>query len=139
MLNITIRKNTISPDLAARLKRVRAKGPLLKAVSDTLAETAKGAFNNPGLRPTSWPNKKDGSVATLRLNQLLARSPRTVGVTPRKAILGSDRKYAAVHQFGSAKKGIPARRFMPFIDRRPTALAIRRGEEALRIRLGIRR
>ena len=139
MINVTLRKNTISPDIAVRLRRVKNKGPLLKAISDTLAETAKGAFNNAGLRPTSWPAKKDGSVATLRLNQLLARSPRTVGVTPRKAILGSDRPYAAVHQFGSQKKGIPARRFMPFIDRRPTPLAIRRGEEALRIRMGIRK
>ncbi len=139
MLNVTLRKNTISPDIAARLRRVRHKGPLLKAVSDVLAETAKGAFNSPSLRPTSWPAKKDGSPATLRLNQLLARSPRTVGVTPRKAILGSDRRYAAVHQFGSRKKGIPARRYMPFIEAHPTALAIRRGEEALRIRLGIRR
>lgn len=139
MINVTLRKNTISPDIAARLKRVRNKGPLLKAVSDVLAETAKGALNNASLRPTSWPNKKDGSPATLRLNQLLARSPRTVGVTPRKAILGSDRKYAAVHQFGSTRKNIPARRFMPFLGRNPTPLAIRRGEEALRIKLGNRR
>jgi len=111
------------------------KAAMLKAISDVLAETAKGAFNNPGYRPTSWPDKADGTIATLRRDQLLARSPRTVSATPRKAILGSDRHYAAVHQFGSKRKGIPARRYMPFIDKTPTALAIKRGREAMRIYL----
>lgn len=140
MINITLRKNTVSPDLARRIAATKGakKAALLKAVSDVLAETAKGAFNNASYRPTPWPDKKDGTPATLRLNQLLTRSPRTVGATPRKAILGSDRHYAAVHQFGGKKKRIPARRYMPFIDKAPSPLAIKRGREAIRVKLGIR-
>jgi phage gpG-like protein len=137
MIRVSIRRDSLTPDLRRRLRAVKNKAPLLKAVADVLSQTAKGAFNDPQLRPTSWPAKKDGSPATLRRDQLLARSPRTVSTTPKRAILGSDRRYAAVHQFGSRPggRGIPARRYMPFIDRRPTPLAVRRGSEALRIAL----
>ena len=134
MLRISIRRDSLSPDLRRRLLAVRNKAPLLKAVSDTLAQTAKGAFNDPALRPTSWPAKKDGSTATLRRDQLLARSPRTVSTTPQRAILGTDRRYGRYHQSGT-RRGLPARRFMPFVDRSPSALAIRRGREALRVAL----
>lgn len=140
MLRISLQRNTLSPDLRRRLRQVKNAAPLLKAVSDVLAQTAKGAFNDSGLRPTPWPAKKDGSPATLRLKQLLARSPRTVSTTPKRAILGSDRPYARAHQFGSRpQKGIPARRYMPFIGKRPTPLAIRRGREALKVKLGAKR
>lgn len=139
MLNIRVRSNTVSPSLARELKKVRDKTYLHRAMSDALAETTKGAFNNSALRPTPWPDKADGSTATLRLDNLLARSPRTSSATPRKAILGSDRPYASVHQHGSKRKNIPARRYFPFIGKKPTALAIKRGQEALRVKLGIRR
>lgn len=137
MIKFTLRRDTITPDLRARISGVSGarKAAMLRLISDSLANTAKGAFNNSSLRPTPWPNKADGSIATLRRDQLLARSPRTVSATPRNAILGSDRHYAAVHQMGSKKKGIPARRYMPFIGQNPTALAIKRGKEAIRVYL----
>lgn len=125
MIKFTLRRDTITPDLRARISGVsgRRKAALLRLISDSLTYTARGSFNDRSYRPTPWPNKKDGSVATLQLNQLLARSPRTVSATPRHAILGSDRHYAAVHQMGSKKKGIPDRRYMLFIGKKPTALA----------------
>ena len=41
--------------------------------------------------------------------------------------VGSDRKYAAVHQLGSKKKNIPARPYFPFQGKRLTAA----GDKAL--------
>lgn len=137
MIKFAMRRDSLSPDIRRRLARLKNKGPILRAVTDVLAETAKGAFNNPSLRPTPWAPLKSGAPATLRRDQLLARSPRTVGVTPRKAILGSDRRYAAVHQMGSNRKGIPARRYMPFVGKKPTPLAVKRGAEAIRAKVGI--
>lgn len=137
MIKFTLRRDTVTPDLRARISGVSGarKAAMLRAVADVLANTAKGAFNNTALRPSPWPAKADGSPATLRLNQLLARSPRTVSASPRNAILGSDRHYAAVHQFGSRRKGIPARRYMPFVGAKPTAIAVKRGKEAIRVYL----
>jgi len=82
MIKIRIRRDTLTPDLRRRLATVRDMRPILRGVSDVLAETAKGVFNNPSLRPTSWPPKADESPATLRQNNLLARSPRTVSAGP---------------------------------------------------------
>ncbi len=136
MIKIKITRDTVSPDLRRWVRQVAGspKAALLKTISDVLAEScAKAAFDSASARPASWAPKKDGSPATLRRDNLLSRSPRTVSSTPRNAILGSDRKYAATHQFGSPKKGIPARPFMPFLNKKPTPLAVRRGSEAVRV------
>jgi phage gpG-like protein len=138
MIKIKVRRDTLSPDIRRRVQLAMTRAMLNKAAADVLAETAKGAFNNASYRPNSWPAKKDGSTATLRKDNLLARSPRTGLVTPAKAILGSDRRYAAVHQYGSRKKGIPARRYMPFVGKKPTPLAVRRVREAIRVKMGIK-
>lgn len=137
MIRVTAKpiSDSLTPDLRRRMAAVRGarRAQMLRMAAATLAETAKGAFNNASLRPESWPLKADGTPATLRRDNLLARSPRVVGATPRRAILGSDRRYAAVHQMGSAKKNIPRRPYFPFLGRQPTAVAIRRGREAIRV------
>ena len=136
MIRIKLTRDTVSPDLRKLIRQIDGsrKAAMLKAISDVLAEScAKRAFDSAPARPAPWVPKKDGSPATLRRDNLLSRSPRTVSATPKKAILGSDRKYAATHQFGSTKKGIPARPYMPFLNKKPTPLAVKRGSEAVRV------
>lgn len=95
-------KDTITPDLK---KRLAALGPanrawILRGMAESLVQMTKSAFYSPALRPTPWAAKADGSVATLRRDQVLRRSPRVVAVDSKRAIIGSDRRYAAIHQLG---------------------------------------
>ncbi len=98
---ITIRSTDgITPSLMAKIAAAQNAAPAMAKVGEVLKNIAKRAFNNPELRPTPWPNKRDGSVATLRLNQVLARSPEAHNVTNTSVQVGSDRPYAAIHQLG---------------------------------------
>lgn len=136
-VTVKIARDSMTPAMQryARKLKGRRKAELLEAIALVLAEScAKAAFDRPAARPSSWAPKVDGTPATLRKDNLLSRSPRVVDVTPKRAILGSDRKYAAVHQFGSRKKNIPPRPYFPFgPDGKPTALGIKRAAEAIRV------
>ncbi len=65
-----------------------------------IVSLAKRAFLQPGLRPSSWAPKKDGSASRLRDTGTLAKSVRVISAGPGEAIVGSDRRYAAIHQLG---------------------------------------
>lgn len=90
----------LTPALMIRIAAARDASPAMAKAGEVVKNIAKRAFNNPELRPHAWPNKKDGTPATLRLNQVLARSPEVVGVTATSVTVGSDRPYANIHQFG---------------------------------------
>lgn len=105
-MNFSLRpvRNTISPSLARRARAVKDRTPLLRAMGEYTVQHTKRAFNEPALRPRPWPSLHSGRPATLRKNNVLARSPRLVTVNNRYALVGSDRRYAAIHQLGGRTK-----------------------------------
>jgi phage gpG-like protein len=137
-------KDTISPALKKAAAGIADKRPILEAMGLQLTSLTIRAFNEPKLRAAPWANKSDGSVATLRKNQVLVHSIRIVALTSSSVTVGTDRVYAAIHQLGGvirpknggllvfnvggrtifAKKvTIPARPFFPFIGDQMTQLA----------------
>lgn len=114
-LTILLNNNTLVHGLRRRLAAYQDKEALHTAMADVTVQLAKRAFNKPDLRPSAWAPKKDGTPATLRKNNVLARSPRRVSATPKHAIVGSDRKYAAIHQLGGETRPMPARPYWGFV------------------------
>ena len=108
-IGFSVKMNSVSPDMAKRLSKVIDRRPILTAMAETAVQTTKQAFYNPTLRPLPWPDKADGTPATLRWKQMLRRSPATKSVSNTAVIIGSDRKYAAIHQL-CGKVTIPARK-----------------------------
>lgn len=113
-------RDGISPRLAQMARNIADKRPVLEVMAISLQSWTIRAFSTPGMRPHSWPAKLDGSASTLEkttaLRQSLGRKPT---ITMTQAIVGSDRAYAAIHQFGARNTdgpngGIPARPYFPF-------------------------
>lgn len=131
-------RDSMTPGLATLAGRIQDQRPILEVMGIALLSITTRAFNQPNLRATPWPAKKDGTPATLRKNQMLVRSWRVASVSNAAVVVGSDRPYAAVHQLGSRRQtgrggGIPARPMLPF-DRsgQLTDLASRRVASAAR-------
>lgn len=124
-LQITIRTNTLSPRLARAARAVSDRRPILEAMGTQLVSLTKRAFNDSSLRAATWPPKKDGSPSRLKLTGALYQSIRIANLTNTSVTVASDRPYAAAHQLGSAKKGLPPRPFFPFLSGRiiPSAAA----------------
>jgi phage gpG-like protein len=120
-MNITVTvKDAITPDLQRRMLALQNRRPVLEAAGLSLLSQARQAFENSARRAAPWPPKKDGSPATLRKNNTLFDSLRVKLVTNDSVHVGTDRKYAPVHQLGSRKgsgrgSGIPARPFFPIL------------------------
>lgn len=98
--SLRITRNTITPSLRRRARQLSDRRPLLKTMGEYTVQHTKRAFNEPGLRPAPWPNLKSGGPSRLRKNNVLSRSPRVIMVDNGKAVVGSDRRYAAIHQLG---------------------------------------
>jgi phage gpG-like protein len=160
----TIDKDTISPDLRKRIKALGDRKPVLEAMGAALMAIAKAAFTQSSLRPTQWKairNTKGQFKAPLYDTGALKQSIRVVSVSNDSVRVGSDRPYAAAHQFGSkpyvitpkrAKAlfwpgaghpvksvnhpGLPPRPFFPFgSDGKPTDEATRRINATARAKL----
>lgn len=118
-ISIQLRSDKITPDLRLKLVRVRRLEPVLRAMGQAVVNIARRAFGDPALRPSPWAARKTTSSKPILVKSgLLKRSPRVVDVTGRYVKVGTDRPYAAVHQFGSKKSkgrgsGIPARPYFP--------------------------
>jgi phage virion morphogenesis protein len=114
-------RNTLSRGLAARARALSRRRPILDAIGAELVALTKRAFSDPALRPSPWPPRKmTRSPHALLVNTgALRASIRVVQTTNDTVSVGSDLAYAAVHQFGSARRkgrggGIPARPFFPY-------------------------
>jgi phage gpG-like protein len=141
-ISLHVKTDTMTPHLRAALSRVKNKRPVMEAMGLALVGITKRAFTDASLRAAGWPPKKDGKAATLRLTGTMWRSVRITQLTDRRVVVGSDRKYAAVHQLGGRKMkpaakgkrkgggrgGIPARPFFPFT---PDGRATQRAKDAV--------
>jgi phage gpG-like protein len=99
-MNITIKQDTITPDLRAVAGALEDATPLMRAIGVGIVSDTKRAFNEAELRAAPWAAKRDGSVATLKKSTALFRSIRVIGADSGSVTVGSDRPYAAIHQLG---------------------------------------
>jgi phage gpG-like protein len=134
-MQISLAKDTLTPDLTQRIKALENRRPVLEAMSLSLVSQAKRAFNDASLRAAAWPPKKNGQPATLKKTGMLWASLRITLITNDSVHAGSDRPYAPVHQLGSAKKNIPARPFFPVLGGQITQQAQRNIASAARAKL----
>jgi len=146
--SITLSKNDISADIASKIGK--AQSPKMnRDIGNGVVGLAKESFNDASKRPAPWKAKSDGSASTLKSREAtLWRSLRVVSTTKTSVRIGSDRVYAAIHQFGGTirpkKAGgrlvftvggkkvfaksvtIPARPYFPVINGQLTPLAQQR-------------
>lgn len=123
----------ITVSLQARALAVRDRAPLLEAMGQAVKSLAIQAFTSPEKRAQAWaPRQDDKPHALLQKSTMLRKSIRVIDVTNDQVTIGSDRPYAAVHQLGSEKQGIPARPYLPFYKTgQMTAIGRQRVERAL--------
>lgn len=116
-LAFTLKVDEISPSLSA-LAEPALRRRCVQAMATLVESYAVRAFDEPSLRPTSWPARKP-SKAT---NPLLIKSGNmrhgihTQVLGNDSAKVGTPVVYGAVHQLGSSKKGIPPRPFFPVVE-----------------------
>jgi phage gpG-like protein len=139
-------RNTLARGLAARVNALRDRRSILAAMGAEVVSIARGAFGDPALRPSPWPPRQRAVQPPhplLRKTGALRDSIRVLQSTGETVNVGSDLPYAAVHQFGSARRkgrggGIPARPFFPYdAAGNLTPLARRRVTGELRRLLGL--
>ena len=136
-ITLQLRQDAITPDLRLKLARVKRLEPVLRAMGQAVVNIARRAFGDPSLRPSPWlARKKSTSKPILVQSGLLKRSPRVTDVTDSYVKVGTDRPYAAVHQFGSKKKkgrgsGIPPRPYFPLSGIPEKATLTRKAEDAM--------
>lgn len=120
-------------DIGPAFKRLTALGkdttPVMRSMGNVFKSITEGNFNSAGAgyRPADWPAKKDGTPSNLKKSGLLWHSFHLT-VSKTTAALANPMPYAAVHQFGSAKKtgrgsGIPPRPYYPILNGKLTAKA----------------
>lgn len=96
----------IADEITPLLRQLQAKlsgsqmTSAMRSIGIGIAALTKRAFDDPSLRPSAWPAKKDGSTATLRRKGMLWRSPRVTSAAANQVTVGSDRPYAGIHQLG---------------------------------------
>lgn len=74
----------------------------IRIAANVLYSLTLGAWDPAGLggqRPAPWPPRADGRPATLYRTGALRHSIR-LAITARRALITTDRLYAAIHQFG---------------------------------------
>lgn len=96
---IKLEADSLTPALKALSGLDRRR--LMEATGQHLVNMATRAFSVADLRPSPWaPRKGKGAHALLRKTGTLWRSLRVITATDRSVVVGSDRKYAAIHQLG---------------------------------------
>lgn len=117
-ISLQLTRDEITPSLRKLgSDELMARGVM--AAGTALMSIATRAFDEPGLRPAPWPaRKKAASHPLLRLSGTLWQSWHVRQLGSLAVQIGNPTKYAAHHQFGSAKSsgrgsGVPARPFFP--------------------------
>lgn len=124
MLNITITDHA-SAALRRQISRLESgqKQAMLRAIGTEVVQMGKKAFNDAKLRPQPWPALKASTLhrraakgrkgtAILKDSGTLWKSVRVITSDSGSVTVGTDRKYAAIHQFGG-KVNIPGKTLRP--------------------------
>lgn len=96
--------DAITPAMRLVLSAAADKTPYLRVLGMAVVSVSKRSFTDPSLRAATWSNKKDGTAATLQRSTTMRRSVRVVDVGADDVTVGSDREYAAIHQFGGVTR-----------------------------------
>lgn len=154
---LTKTTDTLTPSLRRSIAAAKDVRPHLNVLGQVAVQLTKRAFRDSSARPKPWRAKIDGTRATLIKTTTLSRSPRIVRVGRDTVTIGSDRRYAAIHQLGGkirprkakalrignlfrASAKIPARPYFPFDHAgRPTRLLNRNAKAALKKSLSLPR
>ncbi|MBE7497084.1 MAG: phage virion morphogenesis protein [Verrucomicrobiaceae bacterium] len=128
-LSLHLHKDEISPSLDA-LAAPALKQRMLDAAGTLITSLAQRAFDEPSLRPSSWPRRKDKLPHPLLVRSGDLRASLYHKVNGDEVVIGSPKKdYAAHHQLGSSKasgrgSGIPARPYFPVLNGQLTDEAV---------------
>lgn len=98
--------DTITPQIRAMIKKLDGSGRqrVMEVIGVALRNWAMEAFTDPSMRPTPWKAKMDGSASTLQGKSPVLRRSLRVTATAKEAVIGTDRKYALIHQLGGVIK-----------------------------------
>jgi phage virion morphogenesis protein len=124
MLRITITDHA-SKELRKQIATLESgqKQAMLRSIGSEVVQMGKKAFNDSSLRPQPWPALTEQTLrrraakgrkgtATLKDSGTLWRSIRVLATASGSVTVGTDRKYAAIHQFGG-KVRIPGKTLYP--------------------------
>ena len=101
MIDLHLATDTITPNINRRLQRLRDPRPVLEAMGAAIVSVAILAFRQAAIRPSPWqPVKRQGGVP-LYDTGALRHSIRVISASSNSVTIGSDRPYAAAHQFGT--------------------------------------
>jgi phage gpG-like protein len=103
-------KDGISPKVDALLRKQSGAGrkAALAVMGMVLRDWAMEAFTDASKRPAAWKAKADGTASTLQGKSPVLRGSLRVEATAEEVTIGTDRKYALIHQVGgviTAKAG----------------------------------
>ncbi|WP_448579257.1 phage virion morphogenesis protein, partial [Thermosphaera sp.] len=96
-----VSRDLLTPALRHLARKISDKKPILEAMGLALVSVTQRAFNDPSLRPAPWPARRGGANPLLKRSGLLWKSPRIVALDGQSVTVGTDRPYAAYHQFGT--------------------------------------
>lgn len=124
MANITISLDALQGKLEKLSKALENKTPLLRRVANTLQNVTEESFDKQASPfGEKWKPNAPKTLQKKRGNKILIQSGLlsqsfTQKVTGSSAQVGTNKEYAAIHQFGGKagrgkKVSIPARPFMP--------------------------
>ncbi len=113
----TLKLDEITPALHA-LADDKLKQRIVQGMATVVESLAVRAFDEPSLRPTSWPARKKSKAANPLLIKSgnLRQSIHTQLLGGGAAKVGTPVAYGAAHQLGSSKRGLPARPFFPVVE-----------------------
>lgn len=122
---------TSKDDISSRLRKAAAaaKSPrLMDAIGNRLVSLTKRTSRFRDERQAPWKNRKDGKEAKLYDTGALWISIRVIKAEATRVRIGSDKKYASIHQLGGRSRPMPARPYFPF---RANGELIPRGSQAV--------
>ena len=104
-------------EIASRMSNPR---PILKAIGDRVAEQTKRRFESGGPAPSGdpWAALKPATMKRKKRDKILTESGQLKNsiryqmISNNTVEIGTNKIYAAVHQFGFKKKNISARPFL---------------------------
>lgn len=112
-ISLTMTKNTIAGDLVVKLASAKNPAKVWQAAGLEVVSLTKRAFRDASLRQAPWPDKAFGLGASRLIRKgTLRASIRIVTVDKDGVTVGSDRKYAAIHQLGGVIKAKPGKRLV---------------------------
>ncbi len=113
MITITVQGDTMTSHLKAFSEFGAKKKKVMNAMGLAVVSVAQRSFNQDQLRQSKWKEKSDGTPSNLKRKGRLRTSLRITKVTETTVSVGSDAKYARIHQLGGVirPKGGKALRF----------------------------